>query len=93
MSSAFKLIMTTTTVDFDVEAPLINRTEDHKYPDINSARNFEASLFSSRSIAPRRNQFDAVEAASLSYFPEESVLKELFLKENSMLRFKLFTIW
>lgn len=93
VGSAFKLIMTTMTVESDVEAPLIQRTEDQNYQEISKAQSSEASLFSSQPIAPRRHQFDAAEAASLSYFPEEGVLKELFLKENSMLRFKLFVIW
>jgi hypothetical protein len=85
--------MTTVTVDSDVEAPLIKRTEDQNYQEFNNAVSSDASLFSSQPIAPRRHQFDAAEAASLSYFPEEGVLKELFLKENSMLRFRLFVIW
>lgn len=93
MRSTSKLVMTTMTVDSDVEAPLIKRKEDQNYQDISNPESDNASLFSSQQISPRRHQFDAAEAASLSYFPEESVLKELFLKENSMLRFKLFVIW
>lgn len=67
-----------------------NNVDDHVYLDNNDADKEDSPLFPSQDV-PRRHQFDVDECSS--YFPEDSVLKEVFSKENSMLRFKLYVMW
>lgn len=50
----------------------------------------EAPLFPPASTG-RRHQFEDNECSS--YFPRESVLKELFAKKSNILRFKLYVAW
>lgn len=78
------LDMTTVTLDSDVEAPPNRKLVPQSYQEESNLDTEEVPLF-------RRHQFDATESSS--YFPEEGVMKELFLKESNMLRFKLYVIW
>ena len=50
----------------------------------------EAPLFLAEKIG-RRHQFEVDEFPS--YFPKESVLKELFARKSRALRFKLYMAW
>jgi hypothetical protein len=67
-----------------------NNTDDHIYLEDNNADKEDSPLFPTQNV-PRRHQFDVEECTS--YFPEDSVLKEVFSKDSSMLRFKLYVMW
>ena len=60
------------------------------YVDDTELESEEAPLFSAANIG-RRHQFEVDEFPS--YFPKESVLKELFAKKSRVLRFKLYMAW
>lgn len=87
--------MTAILLNLDIEASEASNTITRKYNSDSVSSGEEEPFFAIPSVRPkeRRHQFEAAEHASTSYFPEEGMFKELFLKENSALRLKLYTIW
>ena len=74
-----------------VEASRDHRTSVNRlYVDDTELDSEEAPLFLAEKIG-RRHQFEVDEFPS--YFPKESVLKELFARKSRALRFKLYMAW